>query len=73
MHEKGQVLNPKGAESAFNPSNPRAKERVIKGGSFLCSVTYCANYRISSRMASTEDSSLEHLEFRTVLSLDMFD
>lgn len=71
LHEKGQVLNPKGPKFAYNPSNPRAKERVIKGGSFLCSSSYCANYRISSRMASTEDSSLEHLGFRTVLSLDM--
>lgn len=73
LYEKGEVLNPKGAKSAYNPFNPRTKERVIKGGSFLCSVTYCANYRISSRMASTEDSSLEHLGFRTVLSLDMLD
>ncbi|WP_240751441.1 SUMF1/EgtB/PvdO family nonheme iron enzyme [Flagellimonas onchidii] len=45
----------------------------MKGGSFLCSVTYCASYRISSRMATTEDSPLEHLGFRTVLSLDIID
>ncbi|MEM9361965.1 MAG: formylglycine-generating enzyme family protein [Bacteroidota bacterium] len=73
LYGKGQVLNPKGSKFAYNPSNPRAKERVIKGGSFLCSSSYCANYRVSSRMASTEDSSLEHLGFRTVLSLDMLD
>ena len=60
--------NPKGAKSAFNSSNPYAKERVIKGGSFLCSASYCASYRISARMATSPDSGMEHLGFRTVLS-----
>ena len=60
--------NPKGAKRAFNPGNPRAKERVIKGGSFLCSASYCASYRISARMNTSPDSGMEHLGFRTVLS-----
>ncbi len=69
---KGEIANnPKGATRAYNHSNPLAKERVIKGGSFLCSAIYCSSYRISSRMGATEDSSFEHLGFRTVLSLDM--
>jgi formylglycine-generating enzyme len=71
LHKKGQVLNPSGADSAYNPSNPRIQERVIKGGSFLCSDMYCASYRISSRMSSSEDSSFEHVGFRTVISLNM--
>ena len=58
--------NPKGAESAFNPNNPYTKEKVIKGGSFLCSASYCASYRISARMATSPDSGMEHLGFRTV-------
>lgn len=62
------VQNPKGAKSAFNSSNPYARERVIKGGSFLCSASYCASYRISARMATSPDSGMEHLGFRTVLS-----
>ncbi len=60
--------NPKGAAAAFNASNPYAEEKVIKGGSFLCSASYCASYRISSRMATSPDSGMEHLGFRTVLS-----
>jgi formylglycine-generating enzyme required for sulfatase activity len=60
--------NPGGAASAYNPNNPYAQERVIKGGSFLCNASYCASYRISARMASSTDSALEHLGFRTVLS-----
>ncbi|MEX0359988.1 MAG: formylglycine-generating enzyme family protein [Allomuricauda sp.] len=59
--------NPQGASRAFNSINPYAVEKVIKGGSFLCSASYCASYRISSRMATSLDSGLEHLGFRTVL------
>lgn len=60
--------NPTGATRAFNPNNPYAEERVIKGGSFLCSASYCASYRISARMATSPDSGQEHLGFRTVMS-----
>jgi len=65
------LVNPSGAESPFTPNNQLAKERVIKGGSFLCSESYCASYRVSARMGSTMDSSLEHTGFRTVATVDM--
>jgi formylglycine-generating enzyme required for sulfatase activity len=65
---KGVVRNPKGPGVAHNPANPYARERIIKGGSFLCNASYCASYRVSARMASSTDSALEHLGFRTVLS-----
>ncbi len=65
------VKNPIGADSAFNGRDPYAKEKVIKGGSFLCSASYCANYRVSARMGSSLDSSLEHLGFRTVATVEM--
>ncbi|MGB5553193.1 MAG: formylglycine-generating enzyme family protein [Flavobacteriaceae bacterium] len=60
--------NPKGATSAFNERDAYAKEKIMKGGSFLCSASYCASYRVSARMATSLDSSLEHLGFRTVVS-----
>ena len=67
-----QVLyNPSGAKTPFNENNPYTKEKVMKGGSFLCNASYCASYRISSRMATSTDSSLEHLGFRTVATVDM--
>lgn len=62
-------LNPQGALKALNIGNPHAVERVIKGGSFLCSAAYCASYRVSSRMATSVDSSMEHLGFRTVMDI----
>lgn len=67
---EGVMRNPVGPGAASNPSNPYAQERVIKGGSFLCNESYCASYRISARMASSIDSGLEHLGFRTVLGVD---
>lgn len=40
--------------------------RVIKGGSFLCSDTYCHRYRPAARQPGDETFSTEHLGFRTV-------
>lgn len=67
FNKKQVVVNPKGAKKPFNHQNPYTKEKIMKGGSFLCSASYCASYRISARMATSMDSSLEHLGFRTVL------
>lgn len=63
--------NPKGAEVPFNERDPYAREKVMKGGSFLCNASYCASYRVSARMATSLDSSLEHLGFRTVATVEM--
>lgn len=72
MADTNTVLkNPQGAASPYNARDPYAKEKVMKGGSFLCNASYCASYRISARMATSLDSSLEHLGFRTVASVDM--
>ncbi len=65
------LRNPKGAGTPYTPNNPYAKEKIVKGGSFLCSVSYCASYRVSAKMGSSTDSSLEHTGFRTVASIDM--
>lgn len=40
--------------------------RVIKGGSFLCSDSYCHRYRPAARQPGDEAYSTEHLGFRTV-------
>jgi formylglycine-generating enzyme required for sulfatase activity len=67
--ENSITNNPKGPNEAFNPNNPYIDERVIRGGSFLCNASYCASYRVSSRMATDPSTSLEHLGFRTVMDL----
>jgi len=65
------IYNPKGADRPYNARDPYSKERIMKGGSFLCNASYCASYRISSRMATSMDSSMEHLGFRTVATVEM--
>ena len=65
------LVNPKGAAKAYNPMNPYAQERVIKGGSFLCHASYCASYRISAKMSISEDSGSDHTGFRTVATVEM--
>lgn len=67
--ENSITNNPKGPNEAFNPNNPYMDERIIRGGSFLCNASYCASYRVSSRMATDPNTSLEHLGFRTVMDL----
>lgn len=65
------TVNPSGAKTPYNPTNPYLKEKIIKGGSFLCNASYCASYRVSSRMGNHFDSSTEHVGFRTVASKEM--
>jgi formylglycine-generating enzyme required for sulfatase activity len=51
---------------SFDPGQPDARVRVIKGGSFLCAPNYCARYRPAARHAEDEQSGASHLGFRTV-------
>lgn len=52
------------------PSNPRGpamgSERVIRGGSWMCSVNYCRGFRVAARSRSAPDSGLNNLGFRCV-------
>ena len=63
---KNGTTDPKGPSNSFDPEEPTASKRVLKGGSFLCNDSYCSGYRVARRMKSTEDSSMEHLGFRCV-------
>ncbi|MBE9586061.1 formylglycine-generating enzyme family protein [Mucilaginibacter sp. JRF] len=60
------VANPKGPAKSYDPDEPYAVKRVIRGGSFLCNDSYCSGYRVARRMKNTEDSSTEHAGFRCV-------
>lgn len=61
--------NPSGPQTSLDPAEPHVKKRVIRGGSFLCSDSYCSGYRAAARMKSTEDTGMSHLGFRCVVSL----
>ncbi len=60
------ALNPKGPLKSYDPDEPLVAKRVMRGGSFLCNESYCSGYRVSARMKSSADSSMEHLGFRCV-------
>jgi len=50
-----------------NPTGPEAgKERVIRGGSWMCSENYCTNYRNAARSHAMRDSGLNNTGFRCV-------
>lgn len=64
--KSANLTDPKGPLKSYDPDEPYAKKRVIRGGSFLCNDSYCSGYRVARRMKSTEDSGMEHLGFRCV-------
>ncbi len=65
---KGIAVNPQGPPSSLDPDEPQAPKRVIRGGSFLCTTTYCSSYRPSARMKTSPDSSSDHQGFRCAMS-----
>jgi sulfatase modifying factor 1 len=49
------------------PSGPEhGVTRVLRGGSYLCHISYCNRYRNSARSQNTPDSSMGNSGFRTV-------
>ena len=60
--------NPSGPKESFDSREPHMDKRVMKGGSFLCHVSYCEAYRPGARSGTSPDTSLCHLGFRCVRS-----
>jgi len=58
--------NPAGPAESFDPDEPGIAKRVTRGGSFLCSDSYCVGYRPSARMKTSPDTGLVHTGFRLV-------
>lgn len=67
LKQLGLVVNPSSPSRSFDPVNPRAETRVIKGGSFLCHVDYCESYRPTARRGTPTDTGSGHVGFRCVL------
>lgn len=66
---EAQKANTTGPAEAHNPAQPFLKEKVMRGGSFLCNDTYCSGYRNARRMGSGTDTGLNHTGFRCVKDL----
>jgi sulfatase modifying factor 1 len=61
-------MNPAGPLSSYDPLDPFAAKRVVKGGSFLCNINYCESYRPSARRGEAPDTGMSHISFRCVMS-----
>jgi formylglycine-generating enzyme required for sulfatase activity len=58
--EKGYAAGPR-----VDPRGPAGgAEKVIRGGSWMCSENYCTGYRVAARSRSSPDSGLNNLGFR---------
>ena len=65
------IASPRGASrvdsidtTSQHGTNPR---KVVKGGSFLCTPSYCRRYRPAARMAQGIDTSTCHMGFRCIV------
>ena len=67
-HSAPLAKNPIGPKKTFDPLDPNAVKHVIKGGSFLCSIAYCSNFKPSGRQGISYDSGMSHIGFRCVKS-----
>lgn len=55
------------ASPTLSPPGPaKGAARVLRGGSYLCHISYCNRYRNSARSQNTPDSSMGNAGFRTV-------
>jgi sulfatase modifying factor 1 len=52
-----------------NTKNASGEQYIIKGGSFLCSTSYCTGFDLHQRQFTPADSGLNHLGFRLVRAL----
>ncbi|NRB62891.1 MAG: formylglycine-generating enzyme family protein [Saprospiraceae bacterium] len=60
------LVNPKGPDASFDPSEPQAQKKVQRGGSFLCTDQYCSRYIVGSRGRGEWKTSSNHVGFRCV-------
>jgi formylglycine-generating enzyme required for sulfatase activity len=50
------------------PGAATGAERVLRGGSWMCSENYCSNYRVAARSHAAPDTGLNNLGFRCARS-----
>ena len=68
--QPGPERNPVGPADSFDPQEPGQNKRILRGGSFLCSESYCARYILGSRGKGEPSSGSNHIGFRCAKSAD---
>ena len=66
LSNEGVARNPEGPDDSFDPSEPGAKKKVQRGGSFLCTDQYCTRYMVGTRGKGEFRSASNHVGFRCV-------
>lgn len=66
LKQYGLVVNPKGADTPYDPAEPGEKKKVQRGGSFLCTDQYCTRYITGTRGKGEWRSASNHVGFRCV-------
>jgi formylglycine-generating enzyme required for sulfatase activity len=69
---RGVVRNPAGPATGLDPRDGHQPMRVLRGGSFLCSDSYCRGYRVSARSPGAPDSGASHIGFRTIMTVEQW-
>ncbi|MGV8861725.1 MAG: formylglycine-generating enzyme family protein [Pseudomonas sp.] len=76
LQPAGEVsFNPMGPLQSYDPAlgvTANAPQRVIRGGSFLCSDSYCTSFRTSARQGADPMNAMSHLGFRLAMSNDQW-
>ncbi|NJM38668.1 MAG: formylglycine-generating enzyme family protein [Akkermansiaceae bacterium] len=65
-NKEGVADNPKGPDSSYDPMEPGTKKRAQRGGSFLCTDSYCTRYMIGARGKGEVRTASNHVGFRCV-------
>jgi len=60
-------VDPTGPKVSYDPGDPYGEKFVLRGGSYLCSDSYCSGYRVARRMRNTRDTGMGHLGFRCAM------
>ena len=61
-HDLNHQIDPRGP--------PTGKDKVKKGGSFLCHRSFCYRYRIAARYPTSTDSATYNIGFRCAMDVD---
>lgn len=66
---KRTPVDPTGPTTSWDPNEEVATitKHVIRGGSYLCHVSYCESYRVRARRGESPDTGMGHLGFRCVV------
>jgi formylglycine-generating enzyme required for sulfatase activity len=67
-YEDSPRKNPQGPAAGYDPAEPDVPKRVQRGGSFLCSDSYCKGYMPGSRGKGEPSFCASHIGFRCVRS-----